>query len=455
MAHQEVIDRFLSGSPVSVMVRGLFAYAFPPDYLDDLFRKTAQKQREGDLLFSLVVETLSLAVTSVRDSAHAAYEASKERFSVSVNSFYNKLKGVETEVSRQLVVQTTSRLLPVVHALKVKQPCKLKGYRIKVIDGNHLAATERRLKELRGRTAHALPGFTLAVLDPQLRLVLDVFPCEDAYAQERSLLTEVLASVEEGDLWIADSAYCTTDFLGGIKERNAHFLIRQHSTALAGKELVGRRRYAGRCKTGKVYEQQINIQYAGETVQLRRITIELDKPTSRGDKEIHLITNLSHKATKLAMLYLERWTIENVFQELGQALNSEINTLCYPKAGLLAFCVAVYTYNIISVMKAAIQSAHKGQILIQDVSGYYLAEEISAVCGGMTIAIPDEWWTKTFAYLTPAQMAKQLLKLAKNVDIVRFRKRTRKTRNPMPKRKGDYRAHVSAARILAARTASS
>jgi IS4 transposase len=452
MVSQEVIDRFLKQSPVSVMVRGLFEYVFPPNYLDELFRETAKKQREGELLFSLVVETLTLAVTSTRDSTHAAYEASKERFSVSVNSFYNKLKGVETEVSRELVLRSAKRLLPVVQSLKVKQPRKLKGFQIKIIDGNHLAGTERRLKEVRGRSAHPLPGFSLVVLDPQLRLVLDIYPCEDAYAQERSLLSKVLASVEVGDLWIADRAYCTTEFLGGIVDRQAHFLIRQHGTSLAGKELVGSRRYVGRCKTGKVYEQQLNFEHGGRVLQVRRITIQLDKPTSQGDTEIHLVTNLSHKALKLAELYLDRWTIENVFQELGQALNGEINTLCYPKAGLLAFCVAVYTYNIISVMKAAIQSAHKGQVLTHELSGYYLAEECSAISGGMVIAIPENWWTQTFADLSPKQMARKLCTISTSVDITRFRKRIRKTRNPTPKRKGDYRAHVSAARILAARS---
>jgi hypothetical protein len=290
------------------------------------------------------------------------------------------------------------------------------------------------------------------VLDPQLRLVLDIYPCEDAYAQERSLLSKVLASVEVGDLWIADRAYCTTEFLGGIVDRQAHFLIRQHGTSLAGKELVGSRRYVGRCKTGKVYEQQLNFEHGGRVLQVRRITIQLDKPTSQGDTEIHLVTNLSHKALKLAELYLDRWTIENVFQELGQALNGEINTLCYPKAGLLAFCVAVYTYNIISVMKAAIQSAHKGQVLTHELSGYYLAEECSAISGGMVIAIPENWWTQTFADLSPKQMARKLCTISTSVDITRFRKRIRKTRNPTPERKGDYRAHVSAARILAARS---
>jgi IS4 transposase len=449
--HAEVIDRFLKKSPVTVMVRGLVEYVSPPNHLDQLFRETAVTQREDQLLFSLVVETLSLAVTSVRDSANAAYKASRERFTVSVNSFYNKLQGIETNVSRELVRHSANALLPVIQRLKAKQPRKLKGYNIKIIDGNHLAATERRLKETRGRKAHPLPGFSLVVLDPQLRLVLDIFPCEDAYAQERSLLTDVLASVVAGDLWIGDRAYCTTEFVFGIQKRNAHFLVRQHATALSGKELIGSRRYVGKCKTGKVYEQQLSVCYNGETRQFRRITIVLNKPTSRGDTEIHLVTNLPHKALKLAQLYLDRWTIENVFQELGQALNSEINTLCYPKAGLLAYCVAVYTYNIISALKAAIRSAHKGQIEIHELSGYYLAEEISAISGGMTIAVPGEWWTENFAHLRPAQMAKKLEKIAKSIDIDRFRKNIRKTRNPTVKRVGDYRAHVSAARILASR----
>lgn len=451
MIHPEVVDRFLRRSPVSVMVRALFEYVFPPGYLDELFRDTAKQQREGELLFSLVIETLSLAVTSTRESTHAAYEACKDRFTVSVNSFYNKLKGVETQVSRELVLRSAERLFPVVENFKFQQPSPMSGYRLKIIDGNHLAATERRLKELRGRKAHALPGFSLVVLDPRRRLVLDVYPCEDAYAQERSLLSDVLASVQAGDLWLADRAYCTTEFLLGIQQRRAYFLIRQHATALSGKELIGERRYVGRCTTGQVYEQRLLVRPSGAPQELRRITIELDKPTSRGDREIHLVTNLAHKATRLADLYLDRWTIENVFQELGQSLQAEINTLCYPKAGLLAFCVALYTYNILSAMKAAIQTAHNGQILIHEISGYYLAEEVSAICGGMSIAIPDEWWTENFANLSPSQMAKKLSDLGRRVDIVRFRKRTRKTRNPTPKRTGDYRAHLAAARIIADR----
>jgi IS4 transposase len=450
MIAQEIMERFEQQSPVSVMARGTLEYVFPAGFLDQLFRETAESQREGDLLFSLVVETLSLAVTSVRKSTHAAYEARKERLGVSVQSLYNKLQGIETPVSRALVQRSAERLWPVMQELNARTKPLLPGYRVKIVDGSHLAATERRLKELHTKTAHSLPGFSLVVLDPQWRLVLDVYPCEDAYAQERSLLGELLESVAPGDLWIADRAYCTTEFLAGIVERKASFLIRQHATALVEKKLVGSRRRIGRCSTGVVYEQKLETRCGDTRLSFRRLTIELDEPTTDGETEINLVTNLPHNAIEPAELYLHRWTIENAFQELGQSLQGEIRTLCYPKAALLAFCVAVYTYNLLTTLKAAIAAAHE-DIELADVSSYYLAEELSAVGGGLAIAIDSQWWTKTYAGLTARQLAKRLLTLARRLDPKRFRKRIRKTRNPRPKRRGDYRAHVSASRILSQR----
>ncbi len=56
-----------------------------------------------------------------------------------------------------------------------------------LLDGNHLAGTEHRIEVLRTTGSAPLPGQSLVVLDPELRLVVDVIPCEDGHAQERSL----------------------------------------------------------------------------------------------------------------------------------------------------------------------------------------------------------------------------------------------------------------------------
>ena len=62
---------------------------------------------------------------------------------------------------------------------------------------------------LRNTQAGPNPGKSLVVLDPALGLAIDIFPCEDGHTQERALLSEVLATVEAGDLWIGDRNFCT------------------------------------------------------------------------------------------------------------------------------------------------------------------------------------------------------------------------------------------------------
>ena len=93
------------------------------------------------------------------------------------------------------------------------------GSHVKILDGNHLASTQHRIKELRTIGAGALPGQALVVLDPSLMLVIDVVLCEDGHAQERSLLGQILPTVRAKDVWIDDRNFCTTGFLFGIAPR--------------------------------------------------------------------------------------------------------------------------------------------------------------------------------------------------------------------------------------------
>lgn len=451
----EVIDRFVEQSPVSVMFRGTLENAITPELLDGVFANTAKRQRAGELLFSSLVDLLSLVATRSRKSVNDAYRAKKEQFTVSVTAVYDKLNGVETEVSRQLVRQTASRMAEVADRLGKRHPPLLAGYQTKIIDGNHLAATEHRLRELRTTRSGPLPGLALVVLEPDRMLATDVFPCEDAYAQERSLLPQVLTTVQKNDLWIADRNFCTTNFLFGIAAREGKFIIRQHSSTLSC-ELVPKRRKVGLCPTGMIYEQKARLTDGeGNSLLVRRVTVALKKPTRNGETEIHLLTNLPAKdanARTVADLYLRRWTVENAFQELDQALHSEIKTLGYPGAALLSFCVALLTYNVISVVKSALAAVHGSEAERQSLSGYYLAGELAAAYHGMTIAVPAKTWTRHFASLTPAALAGILKTLAGKVRPERFRKNIRGPKKPRPKRSsGKVRHHVSTARILAER----
>jgi hypothetical protein len=95
-------------------------------------------------------------------------------------------------------------LRPVIEAMGPGLTPWLPGYRVRVLDGNHLTSTERRLDVLRACSAGPLPGQALLVLEPDVMLATHMVPCEEAHAQERSMTPAVLALVEAGDCWVAD-----------------------------------------------------------------------------------------------------------------------------------------------------------------------------------------------------------------------------------------------------------
>ena len=89
----------------------------------------------------------------------------------------------------------------------------LPGREVFYLDGNHLAATEHRLQVLRATREGPLPGQTLALLDAQSELVVELVPCECGHAQERSLLPDLLARIRADTVLVADRNFCTVVFL--------------------------------------------------------------------------------------------------------------------------------------------------------------------------------------------------------------------------------------------------
>jgi IS4 transposase len=448
-----IFEKFVEKSPVSVMARGMMERVLNPEQLDQWFAKTAQEQYTKDLLFSSVFDVMTQVVFGSRHSVHAAYQASKEQIAVSVTSLYNKLNGIEVNISAELVRYAAGAVTPIIKGLKGTRKSPLPGYHVKLLDGNCIEASEHRIAELRSLSAGALPGKSLVVYDPVLGIPVDVFPCEDGHAQERSLLHRVLQTVKYMDLWVADRNFCTVEFICEIDGKDAHIIFRQHGN-LPYTEL-GKERTVGKIETGKVFEQPIMvIDHSGKPHKFRRIRVLLEEQTRDGDKEIFIITNLPKKgagAKKIANIYRGRWTIETSFQELEKWFNSEINTLGYPPAALFGFCVALIAYMIVSVIKAALSSIHGTKIIEEQVSGYYLTDEISGTYRGMMIAIEAEQWV-IFRQLTPAELVQLLRKLARKVKLSAFRKHPRGPKKPVAKRKSDpKKPHVSTAKLIASR----
>jgi len=446
-----VLDKFIRRSPVTVMMRAVMENVLAPGVIDEVFERVAERQYVRELLFSSVVDLVGLVVGRVYPSVHAAYQRVKATLPVSLASVYNKINTTEPAVIAELVRHTAERMGSVIDHMGGQPPALVPGYRVRLLDGNHFAATERRLEPLRGSKAGPLPGFAIVVLDPERMLATDMIPCEDGHAQERSLSTSILALAVAKDVWVGDRNFCTTTLLMGFAEKGAFFAIRRH----AGMTLAsaGTRRSRGRTETGEVYEERVTLADAeGATLQLRLVTVRLDEKTRDGDLEMAILTNLPVKAASaiaVANLYRKRWTLEAMFLKMTQILEGEIGALGYPGAALLGFGVALVSYNIYSTVQAALRAEFGAEKVQKDVSGYYIADEVQSTMRGMDVAVEPALW-EGFQTMSPMELARELRHCARHVSLELYQKHPRgPKKSPTARTKYADRPHVSTARLLA------
>lgn len=448
-----VLRCFAERAPLPVMVRAILERCLNAEQVNEWFERVAEAQYTRRLLFSSVFELMTQVVLRQQPSVHAACRAAVAEIGVSVTSVYNKLNGLEPSTSAALVGHAAEQAEALIEELGAARSPLLAGVRVKVLDGTCLEGREHRLRETRASTAGPLPGKALAVFDPALDLITALYPCEDAYTQERALLGPLLAAVRAGELWIADRNFCTAGFLSGLAARGARALIREHA-GLRFTPLEAMRE-AGRVDTGAVAEQWVRLGPTTATagLRLRRIRVRLDRPTRNGDDTLYLFSTVPVEvadARALAEMYRQRWTLERAFLHLTTELRCEVDTLSYPPAALFALACAVVAFNGLGVVKAALRAAH-GLEAAEQVSGYYLAIELGNVAESLDVVLDAQDWA-VFQTVPRAIFAKWLQQQAARIDLRRYRKSRRGPKKTAPKRVHDpQRPHVSVARLLAQR----
>jgi hypothetical protein len=449
MLLDSIFQPFVDARPVAVMARAAMERVLDSERIDRVFHDNATQQYEYVLPFSGLVKLLGQVVLRKQPSVNAAYQAMDEKLEASVTAVYRKLARTELPISEALVTHSFEEASATVRALRATEPAWITGYTTRVLDGNHPSATEHRIEELRHTWDAPLPGKALVVYRPDVRLIEQVHLTDDGHAQERRMLNDVIATIEPRDLWVADRNFCTIGFLTSIHHRRGFFIIRQHGT-LKG-TLIGKRRRIGSDDSGDVYEQQIRISDDPDMPPVRRITVILNEPTRDGETELHILSNVpvtDATASKLAVLYRKRWTIETVFADIARTLTGEIPSLGYPQAALLALCLSFVVYNAVSMLESAMGREHGRSTIFGKVSPYYLCLEIEQATDGMLVAIAEEHW-RIFATMPPREFAATLRNIASHMRLARYKKHSRGPKKPRPPR-GKYTngGHASTAKLI-------
>jgi IS4 transposase len=171
MSMDAVVERFAEQSPITLTARLALQLALEPQWIDELFERERQYQYTRELLFSTTVELMSVVAVGMRPSLYAAVKASTN-LPVSVQAVYDKVKHTEPGIMRALVQGSAAHLAAMVAPMQQGQAPTVHGYRLRIVDGNHLPASEKRIKPLRAFFGAALPGQSLVVYDPDLVQVI-------------------------------------------------------------------------------------------------------------------------------------------------------------------------------------------------------------------------------------------------------------------------------------------
>ncbi|MEA9992796.1 IS4 family transposase, partial [Pseudomonas sp. RTS1] len=218
-------------------------------------------------------------------SLHAAARQ-LEDLPVSLAALYDKISRTEPALLRALITGCAQRLAPTIRELGCT--AMLPGWQVRVVDGNHLASTEKRLGALRNERGAARPGFSVVAYDPDLDQVVDLQACEDAYASERVCVLPLLANAEPGQVWLADRLYCTLPVMEACEQVQTCFVIRQQAKH---PRLIqeGEWQEPVPVETGTVREQIIQVKGG---YQCRRVELTLHSPTDSGDSSLMFWSNL-------------------------------------------------------------------------------------------------------------------------------------------------------------------
>ena len=347
----------LARLPLAKAVWTLLRYVVSPDFAAALFERHRGTGSEMEIRFATLVELVTDALLEHSGSGRRSFERGQAdgRLTATVRAAYGKLGRLRPELSQAFLSEATRRLSQVLPTdAAVALPQSLHRFQVVVIDGKKVKNLAKRLKPLRGVQGKALGGKGLVALLLNTQWAVAMEACPDGEANDApltpSLLTQVQSLLPGPVLYVADRQFCDLTIPAQILERDAHFVIRFTKKMRFFPEKTQTWRDAqGR----NVYEEWgwLGTPQDKRRLYLRRITIE--RP---GEEDVSVVTNLLDAeqvpGQDLLDVYLQRWTIERVFQQVTEVFQLQQLIGSTPQGALFQLALCLLLYNLIQVVRS-------------------------------------------------------------------------------------------------------
>jgi hypothetical protein len=437
----EFAREVLSRLPLAEAVLSLWRWVADPLFLLSVFARHSERGYEKEISFGVLVQLIADALLEHQGSGRKSFERGREQgvLTASVQAVYQKLGHVPLGLSEAWLAESTARLRPVYPAAACLAVAPaLRDLEVIIVDGKAIKRVAKRLKPLRGRKGGVLGGKALVALELRSGLVVAMATHADGETNEAklvpALLPQVRAQVVGSRLWVADRQFCDLTQPAAFVQDTDHCLVRYHpKTSFCPEATWPAQR--GQDAQGRVWAQDwgwLGSEHAKQRRFVRRLT--LYRP---GEETIILITDLldatRFPATELLDLYLARWSIERVFQQITEVFHLQTLIGTTPQGTVFQFAFCVLLYNMVQVVRAYVATAQARPV--PTISTELLFDDVHRQLVAFAELVPADQVEPLFPVLpTEEELRAQLARLLAQVWTTRWLKAPPKKRKaPAPR----------------------
>ncbi len=452
------VPETLARLPLAEAVLTLWRWVADANLIDRIFDENRGRCYERLLSFSTLVCLVRDALLECDGSGKQSFEAAQDRGELEASSraAYGKLGRMPIPVSSAFLAGCTAQLseiYPQHSQAQTPLPKSLDDYEVLVFDGKAIKRVAKRLKPLRNAAGGLLGGRALVALNLRSGLAVAMRAHPDGDANEvrfvGDLVPQVRQLISKRRLWVADSSFCDLTQPARFAQSGDAFLIRYHPKVPFSAD-PARPACQGHDGEGRRYVEQwgwVGSPRNPKRLYVRRIT--LYRP---GEKEVILVTNLldavAVPAVDLLTVYLQRWGIERMFQQVTEVFGLEHLIGTKPEGVIFQFAMCLLLYNLIQVVRGVIaveasQPREKisGEKLFQDVERQMIAWSETVTLEETTTHFQGQW--------SAERVKRRLSELLNGVWRDRWLKAPAKKKKA-PKKRVRRRTHSSVYRILEA-----
>jgi len=392
----EFAREILSRLPLAEAVLSLWRWVADPLFLLSVFAQHREQGYEKEISFGVLVQLIADALLEHQGSGKKSFARGREQglLTASVQAVYQKLGRIPLGLSEAWLAESTARLRPVYpEAARLPLSSAFRDLEIIVVDGKAIKRVAKRLKPLRGRKGGVLGGKALVALELRSGVVVAMATHADGETNEAKLVPALLPQVRERvagqRLWVADRQFCDLTQPAAFAQAGDHCLVRYHpKTPFSADAAHPVQR--GQDAQGRVWEQDwgwLGCEQAKHRRFVRRLT--LYRP---GEETIILLTDLldatRFPATDLLDLYLARWSIERVFQQITEVFHLQTLIGTTPQGTVFQFAFCVLLYNMVQVVRAYVATAQARPV--PSISTELLFDDVHRQLVALTELVPAE-----------------------------------------------------------------